>query len=323
MLHIAFRALPTAPPVSPPLAGTQPGCPASPFPPTAPTAETAGTRPTWTLPRAPSTAITAAGCVRTIRNHRFAEIAAVGVVSGVRDGLDASSLSEDGGDCSWQRVECGNGVGFDHCGGWTTRYCHIRRNSVTANRGAWVAAGDLLGLFGAPVISDAPQLHLRVERARTPVGIAAGSPWRAPVRQASAACEPVVTYPAVPAVGRPASARIRCERFPAEAARRQCLDGLPSAARRSEPPPSRRSSPERTAAWSSRRGRRFARSASNATSPFPVCPGQDRGPQQVPARRAYGWRSRGPRVTGRLRPGRQLRHGGHGKAPCSDGLVRQ
>ena len=106
--------------------------------------------------------------------------AAAGAVVGVRDGLDDSPLRGD--DSSRQGVECGNGVRIDHGGGWTTQYCHLRRDSVTVGRGARVAAGDVLGMTGASGQADTPHLHFQVERDGQPVdpftGAAAARPAR-------------------------------------------------------------------------------------------------------------------------------------------------
>ncbi len=160
--------------------------------------------------------------------------AAAGVVVGVRDGLDDRPLRDDENDSSRRGAECGNGVRIDHGGGWTTQYCHLRRNSVTVGRGARVQAGDALGAVGASGQADAPHLHFQVERDGAPVdpfigaaasrpprcdaaGTLAGTLWRDPAQQGLAAYEPIVVYRAGVATGRPDPARVRYEGYPTEA----------------------------------------------------------------------------------------------------------
>lgn len=55
---------------------------------------------------------------------------------------------------------CGNGLVIDHGGGWTTQYCHLRQNGVTARPGDKVAAGDMIGLVGSS--GDAAFAHLHI-----------------------------------------------------------------------------------------------------------------------------------------------------------------
>ena len=184
--------------------------------------------------------------VRSYEGHRGTDIApydpagapirvlaaAAGTVVGVRDGLDDRPLRGD--DATRQGVECGNGVRLDHGGGWTTQYCHLRRNSVTVSRGARVTAGAVLGAAGASGQADTPHLHFQVERdgvpvdpfigaaaARPPRCDAGGSPggalWRDPAQQGLAAYEPIVIYRAGVATGRPDAARARYEGYPTQA----------------------------------------------------------------------------------------------------------
>lgn len=158
--------------------------------------------------------------------------AAAGAVIGVRDGLDDSPLRD--GDGSRQGVECGNGVRIDHGGGWTSQYCHLRRGSVTARRGARVAAGDMLGLIGSSGRSELPHLHFQVERGGAPVdpftgagpadaarcdasGSHPGALWRNPGDPRLAAYAPTVVHRAGMTTGRPDQDRALNEGYPATA----------------------------------------------------------------------------------------------------------
>lgn len=158
--------------------------------------------------------------------------AAAGHVIGVRDGLDDSPLRKDDG--SRQGIECGNGVRIDHGGGWTSQYCHLRRDSVAVRRGATVAAGDVLGLIGSSGRSELPHLHFQVERDGAPVdpftgvgpedaprcaasGDHSGALWRNPGDPRLAAYAPTVIHRAGMTTGRPDRDRALHEGYPAAA----------------------------------------------------------------------------------------------------------
>ena len=166
-------------------------------------------------------------------DRRFQVLAAAGGgVVGVRDGQEDSPIRN--GDTSRQGRECGNGVRIDHGGGWTTQYCHLRRNSVTVNPGTRVEAGDVLGTVGASGQTDPPRLHFQAERNRTPVdpftgnaaarpvsgdatGSLAGTLWSSPAWRELADYEPVVVYRAAYRTGRPDQTRALYEGYPRRA----------------------------------------------------------------------------------------------------------
>ena len=181
---------------------------------------------------------------RSYENHRGTDIAPYSTgdppfrvpaaAVGLRDGLDDTRpLRDDSSASSRQGVECGNGVGIDHGGGWVTHYSHLRRGSVTVSRDARVEARDVLGVIGSSGRSDTPYLHFQVERDATPLdsftatlaarpvrcdaaGSMAGSLWRSPAQQGLVAYEPVVIYRAGSATGRPDSVRAGYEGYPTE-----------------------------------------------------------------------------------------------------------
>ena len=248
MLHIVLRALATALLVVAPLAGVAAAqAPRFDFP-----ADCAIGHDCWYrayVDLDPGAAYRDHRCgVRSYEGHRGTDVApydpggapirvlaaAAGAVVGVRDGLDDSPLRDDADDASRQGVECGNGVRIDHGGGWTTQYCHLRRNSVTVDRGARVQAGDVLGAVGSSGQADTPHLHFQVERDGAPVdpftgtaasrpprcdaaGSLAGALWRDTTQRGLGAYAPTVIYRAGMATGRPDSARARYDGYPAEA----------------------------------------------------------------------------------------------------------
>ena len=123
---------------------------------------------------------------------------------------------------------------IDHGGGWTTQYCHLRRNRVSVDRGARVQTGDVLGAVGSSGQADTPHLHFQVERDGAPVdpftgsaasrpprcdaaGSLAGALWRDTTQRGLGAYAQTVIYRAGMATGRPDSARARYDGYPAEA----------------------------------------------------------------------------------------------------------
>ena len=87
--------------------------------------------------------------------------AASGTVKAVRDGMEDMAVTItthheiDG-------KECGNGVLLDHGNGWTTQYCHMKKDSVQVHPGERVEAGQSLGLVGLSGETEFPHLHFAV-----------------------------------------------------------------------------------------------------------------------------------------------------------------
>ncbi|MGJ8544306.1 MAG: M23 family metallopeptidase [Sulfitobacter sp.] len=89
--------------------------------------------------------------------------AAGGVVAGLRDGMPDTGWREDTAETLAGR-ECGNGVLIRHTGGWETQYCHMKQGSITVQRGASVAAGDVLGQVGMSGRAQFPHVHLSLRQ---------------------------------------------------------------------------------------------------------------------------------------------------------------
>ena len=90
--------------------------------------------------------------------------AAAGRILRVRDGMnDAGSADMPDG------RGCGNGVVISHGGGWETRYCHLRKGSVTVRPGESVRRGDRLGMVGMSGRTVFPHVELTIRRHGTPL----------------------------------------------------------------------------------------------------------------------------------------------------------
>lgn len=101
--------------------------------------------------------------------------AADGVVRGRRDGMaDGAGLAAAEG------RECGNGVVLDHGGGWSTQYCHMRKDSVRVDTGDRVRAGEQLGLIGQSGSAEFPHLHLAVRKDEKEIDPFDAAPMDAP-----------------------------------------------------------------------------------------------------------------------------------------------
>ena len=93
--------------------------------------------------------------------------AAAGRVVGVRDGVPDANL-RDIGAAAVAGIECGNGVLIDHSDGWTSQYCHMKRDSVEVRVGQAVDAGDRLGQIGMSGAAEFPTSTSRSARTKCP-----------------------------------------------------------------------------------------------------------------------------------------------------------
>lgn len=91
--------------------------------------------------------------------------AAPGRVVGVRDGMADVSIAVAGRDAVKDK-ECGNGVRVEHDGGWTTQYCHLKRDSIAVHNGQAVRTGQRLGSVGLSGMTEFPHVHMTVEKDR-------------------------------------------------------------------------------------------------------------------------------------------------------------
>lgn len=130
--------------------------------------------------------------------------AAPGKVIGRRDGMEDVGL-RDGGREAIKGIECGNGVRLDHGGGWTTQYCHLRKDSVAVKVGERVSSGQKLGLVGLSGMTNFPHVHFQLAKGSRIVDPFVGlerseacGPGQTPLWQAEAARQlayrPTVPY---------------------------------------------------------------------------------------------------------------------------------
>ena len=89
--------------------------------------------------------------------------AASGQVRAVRDGLPDRPVTPQNR-ASITGRECGNAVAVRHQGGWETRYCQLKNNSLRKQSGDRVQTGDILGQVGMSGLSNFPHLHLSVSK---------------------------------------------------------------------------------------------------------------------------------------------------------------
>ena len=85
--------------------------------------------------------------------------AAPGRVRGVRDGVEEAVYGAENAP-NVDGIECGNGVVVDHGGGWVSQYCHLRKGSVTVEKGQSVRMGQVLGQVGLSGKTQYPHLHI-------------------------------------------------------------------------------------------------------------------------------------------------------------------
>jgi hypothetical protein len=123
--------------------------------------------------------------------------AAAGRVTAIRDGVPDRDFRDASAD-QIRNIECGNGVIIDHGNGWQSKYCHMRRGSILAQKGRSVVAGQALGMMGLSGKTAFPHLHFEVvhnkkfidpftglhqrKTSSCNVGQAGGSLWKPAVR---------------------------------------------------------------------------------------------------------------------------------------------
>ncbi|GAB4357066.1 MAG: M23 family metallopeptidase [Cyanophyceae cyanobacterium] len=89
---------------------------------------------------------------------------APGTVTARRDGVPDRRIRTPEDQASVKDIECGNGVMVDHGNGWSTQYCHLKRESVRVQPGDRVETGTPLGEVGLSGMTTFPHVHITVRR---------------------------------------------------------------------------------------------------------------------------------------------------------------
>jgi murein DD-endopeptidase MepM/ murein hydrolase activator NlpD len=87
--------------------------------------------------------------------------AAPGRVTATREGVEDRDFREVGREAV-DAIGCGNQVILDHGGGWRTRYCHMKRDSLAVKTGDQVERGARLGQVGMSGLTQFPHVHFSV-----------------------------------------------------------------------------------------------------------------------------------------------------------------
>ena len=86
--------------------------------------------------------------------------AAEGTVLRTRDGFADVLVDNPSKKQAVANIECGNGLVIDHGNGWSTQYCHLRRDSIVVEPNTQVEQGTILGMVGTSGLSSFPHLHI-------------------------------------------------------------------------------------------------------------------------------------------------------------------
>lgn len=106
--------------------------------------------------------------------------AAPGRVRAVRDGMPDRIPEQGPKTTEIAGKECGNGLVIDHAEGWSTQYCHMKRNSLTVRVGDIVASGSPLGQIGLSGLTEFPHLHFMLRKGDQIVDPFDGAPLNNP-----------------------------------------------------------------------------------------------------------------------------------------------
>lgn len=89
--------------------------------------------------------------------------AASGQVINVRDGMEDVAITAETREAILD-VACGNSLAIRHVNGFFTRYCHLKKNSLTHQAGDTVNMGDVVGAIGLSGDTNFPHVHFTVQR---------------------------------------------------------------------------------------------------------------------------------------------------------------
>lgn len=93
---------------------------------------------------------------------------AAGKIVGVRNNMEDRSSEPKEKSTSRKRT-CGNGVLIEHQEGWTSQYCHLRKDSVTVEVDQEVGEGQIIGMVGLSGQTEYPHLSFTVRHDKAEV----------------------------------------------------------------------------------------------------------------------------------------------------------
>ncbi len=103
---------------------------------------------------------------RLMREGVAIRAVADGRVRSLREGVRDIDFNKNGGKKAVSKIGCGNHVVIVHSNGWITRYCHMKKGSVSVKETDNVKAGDVIGMVGMSGLTEFPHLHLEVYKHR-------------------------------------------------------------------------------------------------------------------------------------------------------------
>lgn len=87
---------------------------------------------------------------------------AAGTVLRIRDGIEDRQVRNASDRAIVKDMKCGNGLVIDHGEGWESQYCHLRKGSLTVQKGQSIAKGSPLGIIGLSGFTQMPHLHISI-----------------------------------------------------------------------------------------------------------------------------------------------------------------
>lgn len=92
-----------------------------------------------------------------------------GTVFQTRDGVEDRLVKSKDQAKAISRMGCGNAVVIDHGDGYRTRYCHMRKASLTVRSGDKVTRGQQIGMVGSSGLAEFPHVEAAVMKNGKPL----------------------------------------------------------------------------------------------------------------------------------------------------------
>jgi len=102
-----------------------------------------------------------------------------GTVFRTRDGVEDRLIQSKQEAEAIRRMGCGNAVVINHEDGYRTRYCHLRKGSVTVRSGDKVTRGQQIGAIGASGLVEFPHVEFALTKDEKPLDPTTGQSLQA------------------------------------------------------------------------------------------------------------------------------------------------